>query len=91
MYSTDNGAKFLSWPDGGSTMFRGERTRGRKVASACRRSSAPGVIKPGTIYHEIGSHEDMLTTPLAATGVTPVKEDLLKGGKKRRGRRAEFV
>jgi arylsulfatase A-like enzyme len=25
MYSTDNGAEFFNWPDGGSTMFRGEK------------------------------------------------------------------
>ena len=25
MYSTDNGAEMMSWPDGGTTMFRGEK------------------------------------------------------------------
>jgi len=25
MYSTDNGAEVMSWPDGGSTPFRGEK------------------------------------------------------------------
>ena len=25
MYSTDNGAEFFIWPDGGTTMFRGEK------------------------------------------------------------------
>jgi arylsulfatase A-like enzyme len=25
MYSSDNGAEFFNWPDGGSTMFRGEK------------------------------------------------------------------
>jgi arylsulfatase A-like enzyme len=25
MYSTDNGAEAFTWPDGGSTMFRGEK------------------------------------------------------------------
>ena len=25
MYSTDNGAETFSWPDGGTTMFRGEK------------------------------------------------------------------
>ncbi len=41
----------------------------------------PGVIKPGTINNNIGAHEDMLTTLLAAAGDTTVKEDLLKGRK----------
>ena len=39
----------------------------------------PGVIKPGTIINDIGAHEDMMTTLLAAAGDTTVKEDLLKG------------
>jgi hypothetical protein len=39
----------------------------------------PGVIKPGTIINDIGSHEDMLATLLAAAGDTTAKEDLLKG------------
>jgi arylsulfatase len=41
----------------------------------------PGVIKPGTVINEIGAHEDMLPTLLAATGDLTVREDLLKGRK----------
>ena len=41
----------------------------------------PGVIKPGTVINDIGAHEDMLPTLLAAAGDTTVKEDLLKGRK----------
>ena len=82
MYSTDNGSESFSWPDGGTTMFRGEKNTqwegGYRVPSAIR---WPGVIKPGTIINEIGSHEDMLPTLLAAAGDTTVKEDLLKGRK----------
>jgi len=80
MYSTDNGSESFSWPDGGTTMFRGEKTTnwegGYRVPTVIR---WPGVIKPGTIINEIGAHEDMLTTLLAAAGDTTVKEDLLKG------------
>ncbi len=82
MYSTDNGAECMSWPDGGSTMFRGEKATnwegGWRVPCMIR---WPGVIKPGTIINDIGSHEDMLPTLLAAVGDTTVKEDLLKGRK----------
>ncbi|MBI5896754.1 MAG: arylsulfatase [Desulfobacterales bacterium] len=82
MYSTDNGAEFMSWPDGGSTMFRGEKNTqwegGYRVPCAIR---WPGVIKPGTIINDIGSHEDMLPTLLAAAGDATAKEDLLKGRK----------
>jgi arylsulfatase len=28
----------------------------------------PGVIKPGTLINDIGAHEDMMTTLLAAAG-----------------------
>jgi arylsulfatase len=82
MYSTDNGAETFTWPDGGTTMFRGEKNTqwegGYRVPTMIR---WPGVIKPGTIINDIGAHEDMLTTLLAAAGDTSVKEDLLKGRK----------
>jgi arylsulfatase len=82
MYSTDNGAEVFTWPDGGTTMFRGEKNTqwegGYRVPAAIR---WPGVIKPGTVVNDIGAHEDMLTTLLAAAGDTTVKEDLLKGRK----------
>jgi len=80
MYSTDNGAETMSWPDGGTTMFRGEKNTnwegGYRVPTLIR---WPGVIKPGTIINDIGSHEDMVPTLLAAVGDTTVKEDLKKG------------
>ena len=82
MYSTDNGAEVFSWPDGGTTMFRNEKATqwegGFRVPTAIR---WPGVIKPGTIINDIGAHEDMLPTLLAAVGEPNVKEELLKGKK----------
>ena len=57
MYSTDNGAEVMSWPDGGTTPFRGEKDTnwegGWRVPCAIR---WPGVIKPGTVSNEIFSH-----------------------------------
>jgi len=80
MYSTDNGAETMSWPDGGTTVFRGEKNTswegGYRVPTLIK---WPGVIKPGTIVNDIGSHEDMLPTLLAAVGDATVKEDLKKG------------
>jgi arylsulfatase len=80
MYSTDNGAETFTWPDGGTTMFRGEKNTqwegGYRVPTMIR---WPGVIKPGTIINDIGAHEDMLPTLLAAAGDSTVKQDLLKG------------
>ena len=80
MYSTDNGAEVFTWPDGGTTMFKSEKATqwegGFRVPTVIR---WPSVIAPGTIINEIGAHEDMLSTLLAAAGDTTVKEDLLKG------------
>ena len=82
MYSTDNGAEVFTWPDGGTTMFKSEKATqwegGFRVPTVIR---WPGVIKPGTIINEIGAHEDMLSTFLAAAGDNSVKDDLLKGKK----------
>ncbi len=82
MYSTDNGAEAFTWPDGGTTMFRGEKNTqwegGYRVPTFIR---WPGVIKPGAVINDIGAHEDMLPTLLAAAGDTKVKENLLKGVK----------
>ena len=82
MYSTDNGAEVFSWPDGGTTMFRNEKATqwegGFRVPTAIK---WPGTIKPGTVINNIGAHEDMLSTLLAAAGNSNVKEELLKGKK----------
>jgi len=82
MYSTDNGSESFSWPDGGTTMFRGEKNTqwegGYRVPTLIR---WPGVIKPGTIINDVGAHEDMLPTLMAAVGDASVKDELLKGKK----------
>ena len=82
MYSTDNGAEAFTWPDGGTTMFRGEKNTqwegGYRVPCAIK---WPGVIQPGTVINDIGSHEDMLPTLVAAAGNPDAKEQLLKGAK----------
>ena len=69
IWTTDNGAEVMSWPDGGTTPFRGEKNTnwegGYRVPLVVR---WPGVIKPGTEINEIISHEDWLPTLLAAAG-----------------------
>jgi len=80
MYSTDNGAEKISWPDGGTSPFKGEKGTtwegGFRVPTAIR---WPGVIEPGTVYNDIFSHEDMMPTLVAAAGEPNVKEKLLSG------------
>ena len=80
MYSTDNGAETFTWPDGGTTMFRGEKNTnwegGYRVPTLIR---WPGTIEPGTVINDIAAHEDMLTTLLAAAGEPDIKQELLTG------------
>jgi arylsulfatase len=80
MYSTDNGAEMFTWPDGGMSPFRNEKNTnwegGYRVPTMIK---WPGVIKPGTVYNDVFSHEDMLPTLLAAVGEPDIKEKLLKG------------
>lgn len=80
MFSTDNGAEVMTWPDGGTTPFRGEKATnwegGYRVPCLIR---WPGVIPPGKVDNNIFAHEDMLPTLLAAAGATDVKERMLQG------------
>ncbi|HEX5271940.1 MAG TPA: arylsulfatase [Gemmataceae bacterium] len=82
LYSTDNGAETFTWPDGGTTPFRGEKNTnwegGYRVPCLLR---WPGVVKPGTEINDVMSHEDWLPTFLAAAGEPDVKDKLLKGCK----------
>jgi arylsulfatase len=82
IYSTDNGAEKVTWPDGGVTPFHGEKGTtwegGLRVPQVIR---WPGVIEPGTIYNDIISHEDWLPTLLAAAGDPDIVEKLKKGHK----------
>ena len=81
MYSTDNGAEVMTWPDGGTTPFRGEKNTnwegGYRVPTLIR---WPGVIEPGTRNNGLFAHEDMLPTILAAVGDADIKEKLKTGG-----------
>ena len=80
VFMTDNGAEFFTWPDGGTTIFRGEKNTswegGYRIPFVMR---WPGVIKPGTVYNDVVSNEDLLPTFLAAAGDGSVKDELLKG------------
>jgi arylsulfatase len=82
VYTTDNGAEVMTWPDGGTTPFRGEKATnwegGFRVPCAIR---WPGVIKPGTIVNDVCAHEDFLPTFAAAAGDADVVDRIRKGGK----------
>ena len=82
MYSTDNGAELMSWPDGGMIPFRGEKNTtwegGFRVPMMVK---WPGKIKPGQVSNEIISMEDWLPTLVAAAGDSNIKKKLLEGHK----------
>jgi arylsulfatase A-like enzyme len=80
VWTTDNGAEVFSWPDGGTTPFKGEKNTnwegGYRVPCVMR---WPGVIKPGTEINEITSHEDFVPTLVSAAGEPDVVAKLLTG------------
>ncbi len=80
VYTTDNGAEVFTWPDGGTTLFRGEKATnwegGFRVPCLIR---WPGVIKPGTVVNDICAHEDFIPTFAAAAGETELVEKVRNG------------
>ena len=80
IFSTDNGAELLFWPDGGMTPFHSEKATtwegGMRVPLLVK---WPAKIKSGQVSNEIISTEDWMPTLLAAVGEPDVKEKLLNG------------
>ncbi len=80
IFTSDNGAEKFSWPDGGTSPFRGEKglgwEGGFRVPFAVR---WPGRIPPGQILNGMFAHEDVMPTVLAAAGVADIKEKLQQG------------
>jgi arylsulfatase A-like enzyme len=80
VWSTDNGAEVFTWPDGGTTPFRGEKATtwegGFRVPAVVR---WPGQIPAGKVVNGIVHHMDWLPTVLAAAGEPDIKDKLLKG------------
>jgi arylsulfatase A-like enzyme len=80
VFTTDNGAEVMTWPDGGNTPFRGEKATnwegGFRVPTVIR---WPGTIKAGSIYNDIFSHYDLLPTFAAAAGDADIVAKCLRG------------
>ena len=80
IYTTDNGAEILLWPDGGMTPFHGEKnTTWEGGFRAPMMVKWPGHIKPGGTSNDIISLLDWVPTLMAAAGQPDVKDRLLKG------------
>src|SRR5262245_33199084 len=80
VYGTDNGAEVFTWPDGGTTPYRGQKATGFEggFRTPCL-IRWPGVIKPGTVYNQMFAHEDFIPTFAAAAGNPDVVAQCLKG------------
>ena len=80
MYSTDNGAELMLWPDGGYTIYRGEKNTnwegGYRVPMMVK---WPAKIKKAQVSNEIISVIDWMPTLMAAVGDKDVKSELKKG------------
>ena len=80
IYTTDNGAETFTWPDGGTTPFRGEKNTNwegsYRVPAIVR---WPGLVAPRTEINGIFSAEDWVQTLTAAAGEPDIKNKLLRG------------
>jgi arylsulfatase len=80
VFSTDNGAECMTWPDGGQTPFSGEKGSvlegGFRVPCILR---WPGKVPAGKIENGIISGLDWFPTFVAAAGNPNIVEELKKG------------
>ena len=82
LYTTDNGAEVFTWPDGGTTPFRGEKNT--QYEGAYRVPCLlrwPGVTTAGKVNTSLVASEDWLPTLVSAAGAPGVKERLLRGAR----------
>ncbi len=78
VFTTDNGAEVITFPDGGNTPFKGGKLTtwegGMRAPAVIR---WPGVIKPGTVLNDIFASYDWLPTFVEIAG-GPKGNDLNK-------------
>ncbi len=80
VFTTDNGAEVMSWPDGGATPFRGEKDTnwegGWRIPCVMR---WPGVIQPGRVINDVCALLDFIPTFAAANGEPDLVEKVKAG------------
>ena len=80
IYSTDNGPHMNSWPDAGTTPFRGEKNTNWEGAYRVPEMIRwPGKIPAGSVLNGIISHNDWFPTLLAAAGNENIVTQLREG------------
>lgn len=79
-YSTDNGPHYNTWPDAGTTPFRGEKNSNWEGAYRVPAFVRwPGQFPAGATLNGIVAHEDWMPTFAAAAGNPNLKKQLLTG------------
>jgi hypothetical protein len=85
--TTDNGAEGFSWPDGGTTPFKGWKGMGTeggfRVPAVIR---WPGKVKPNQVINEVMSGLDWFPTFVTAAGYEGDIVEDLKNGKRLNGK-----
>ncbi len=81
VFTSDNGPETLTWPDGGTTPFHGEKGTtwegGFRVPAIVR---WPGRVRPNTVVNEIFDSMDWMPTLVAAAGGPQDLPDKLRQG-----------
>jgi arylsulfatase len=78
--TTDNGAEGFTWPDGGTTPFKGNKGMGTEGGfRAPQVVRWPGQIAPGQVINGMMSGMDWLPTFATAAGNPKIKQQLLDG------------
>jgi arylsulfatase A-like enzyme len=80
VFTTDNGTETFTWPDGGTTPFKGQKGTGYEGGfRAPAIARWPGKIPAGKVENGIISGLDWFPTLVAAAGNPNIKNELLKG------------
>ena len=78
--TTDNGTETFTWPDGGTTPFKGSKGMGTeggfRVPAVIR---WPGKVKPNQVINGVTSGMDWFPTFVAAAGNPNIGQELLEG------------
>ena len=82
VFTTDNGTETFTWPDGGTTPFKGQKGTGYEGGfRAPAMIRWPGKVPAGKVESGIISGLDWFPTLVAAAGNPNIKDELLKGKK----------
>ncbi|HQY21324.1 MAG TPA: arylsulfatase [Ignavibacteria bacterium] len=80
VFSTDNGTESFSWPDGGTSPFKGAKGMGTEggFRSPCI-VHWPGTVKPNSVINGVMSGMDWFPTFVSAAGNSNIAADLIAG------------